>query len=165
MRQSNKYSNKISSNITLYEATKSITANRKGINNIPNDDQLKNMKMIAENVFELLRRGLGDNPIYIASFFRCEELNTLIGGASGSQHMAINGAAMDLDVDNSTHLYNYQLFNYIKDHLDYDQILWEFGTDLNPDWVHVSYKKEGNRKEALRVSKKNGKTVYEKYIA
>jgi len=147
MRQSNKYSNKISSNITLYEATKSVTANRRGIDNTPNDEQLENMKMIAENVFELLRRGLGDNSIYIASFFRCEELNTLIGGASGSQHMAINGAAMDLDVDN------------------YDQILWEFGTDLNPDWVHVSYKKEGNRKEALRVSKKNGKTVYEKYIA
>jgi hypothetical protein len=164
MRQSLKYSEKVSQNITLYEATKSNTAKRAGFDNIPNEKQLINMRLLAENVFEPLRAGLGNFPIYIASFFRILILNILIGGAKNSQHMAENGAAMDIDVDNSGDLYNYQVFNYILEHLEFDQLIWEYGDDLNPDWVHVSYKESGNRKQALRCYKdESGKTKYKTY--
>lgn len=164
MIQSLKYSEKLSRNITIHEATKSITANRKGIDNTPNCSQLDNMMLLAYNIFEPLRVGLGNHPIFIASFFRCIELNTLIGGAKNSQHCALNGAAMDIDVDNSNHIYNYQVFNFIKENLDYDQLIYEFGTELNPDWVHVSYKSEGNRKSTLIAYKENGKTKYKNYV-
>jgi hypothetical protein len=149
MRQSNKYSEKVSSNITMYEATKSWTAIKNGIDNTPNESQLFNMKLLAENIFEPLRQGLGGLPINVSIFFRCIKLNTKIGGAKGSQHIAEKGAAIDLDVDSSNYLYNYQLFNFIKDNLDFDQLIWEHGDKLNPDWVHVSYNQGKNRGQIL----------------
>jgi len=56
---------------------------------------------------------------------------------------------------------NAEMFNYIKDNLEYDQLIWEFGTDENPDWIHVSYVGPGkNRKRNLRASRDKKKTVY-----
>lgn len=163
MRQSNKYSDKISRNITMYEATKSWTAIKNGIENTPDAKQLFNMKLLAENIFEPLRLGLGNFPIAIVSFFRCLLLNSKIGGADNSQHIAINGAAMDIDVDDSIYLYNYQVFNFIKDNLEFDQLIWEFGDKLNPDWVHVSYNQGKNRKQILVAYVENRKTKYKTY--
>jgi hypothetical protein len=148
---------KISKHISYKEGTRSITALRKGINNIPNDYELANMEAIAANVFEPLRKWVG-GPIKINSFFRCEELNTAIGGSSNSQHC--QGRAIDID-DTYGYKTNAEMFEYIRTNLNFDQIIWEFGTDTNPEWVHVSYvSEEQNRKRCLKASRENGKTVY-----
>ena len=148
---------KISKHITYKEATKSVTALRLGIENTPNDYELQNMELIAEKVFEPLRRAV-NGPIKINSFFRCEELNKAIGGSSRSQHC--QGRAIDVD-DFYGYVSNAYMYYYIKDNLDFDQLIWEFGTDTNPDWVHVSYVDgDSNRKRCLLAYKEDGKTKY-----
>ena len=148
---------KISNHITFRESINSYTAKRKGIENIPNEYEITNMYILAHKVFEPLRKWVG-GPIKINSFFRSEELNKAIGGSSTSQHC--QGRAMDID-DVYGYKTNAEMFNYIKDNLDFDQLIWEFGTDDNPDWVHVSYLSiDENRKRCLRAYKENGKTKY-----
>ena len=148
---------KISKHITYKEATKSVTALRLGIENTPNDYELQNMELIAEKVFEPLRRAV-NGPIKINSFFRCEELNKAIGGSNRSQHC--QGRAIDVD-DFYGYVSNAYMYYYIKDNLDFDQLIWEFGTDTNPDWVHVSYVDgDSNRKRCLLAYKEDGKTKY-----
>jgi hypothetical protein len=154
--------NRISKHVAYSEITQSYTAKRNGIENIPNEDQLSRIKDLAENIFEPIREHF-NVPIYISSCFRSPELNILIGGATHSQHMANNGAAMDLDADRYGNITNCDIFTYIKDSLNYDQCIWEFGTDENPDWVHVSYNEGKNRKQLLRAYKdEQNKTVYKK---
>ena len=148
---------RISKHISYKEATQSQTAVRKGINNEPDAYQLQNMQVLAEKVFEPLREHFGV-PIAINSFFRSQKLNKAIGGVSGSQHT--QGRAIDVD-DTLGGVSNKQMFEYIKANLDFDQLIWEFGNDKNPDWVHISYvSPTENRNRVLRASKKNGKTVY-----
>ena len=151
---------KLSKNLTLDEATKSATAIKNGISNKPSGEHLSNLMAIAQNVFQPVRDHFG-KPIAITSGYRSQALNDLIGGASGSQHS--KGEALDLDADVFGGLENYQLFHYIKDNLAFDQLIWEFGTEENPDWVHVSYKATGNRGEVLMCVKQNGKTIYKKW--
>lgn len=148
----------ISEHISKKEATFSATATRKGIANEPGEYELQNMELIAEKVFEPLRKAV-NGPIKINSFFRSEELNKAIGGSSKSQHC--QGRAMDLD-DTYGYMSNKDMYNYIKNNLDYDQMIWEFGTDSNPDWVHVSYvDADSNRKRCLKAYKdENNKTKY-----
>ena len=148
---------RISKHISYKEATQSQTAVRKGINNEPDAYQLQNMQVLAEKVFEPLREHFGV-PIAINSFFRSQKLNKAIGGAAGSQHT--QGRAIDID-DTLGGVSNKQMFDWIRENLDYDQLIWEFGNNSNPDWVHISYVSESeNRKRVLKASKKNGKTVY-----
>ena len=148
---------KISKHISYKEATRSATALRLGIENIPNEYELQNMEMVAKKVFEPLREAV-DAPIKINSFFRCEELNKAIGGSSKSQHC--QGRAIDID-DIYGHVSNAFMYYYIKDNLDFDQLIWEFGTNDSPDWVHVSYVDEdSNRKRCLKAYRENGKTKY-----
>ena len=148
---------RISKHISYKEATQSQTATRKGISNDPDAYQLQNMQLLAEKVFEPIREHFGV-PISINSFFRSQKLNKAIGGASGSQHT--QGRAIDID-DTLGGVSNKQMFEYIKNHLDFDQLIWEFGDNNNPAWVHVSYVSEiENRRRVLKASKKNGKTVY-----
>ena len=148
---------KISKHITYKEATRSVTALRLGIDNVPNDYELQNMELIAEKVFEPLRKAV-NSPIKINSFFRCEELNKAIGGSSRSQHC--QGRAIDID-DVYGYVSNSYMYYYIKDNLDFDQLIWEFGTDTEPDWVHVSYvDSDSNRKRCLLAYKEEGKTKY-----
>jgi len=148
---------KISKHITYKEGTRSVTALRLGIENVPNDYELQNMELIAEKVFEPLRQTV-NGPIKINSFFRCEELNKAIGGSSRSQHC--QGRAIDID-DVYGYVSNSYMYYYIKDNLDFDQLIWEFGTDTEPDWVHVSYvDSDSNRKRCLLAYKKDGKTKY-----
>jgi len=123
---------KISNHISYKEATRSNTATRKGIDNIPGDYEESNMVNIAVNVFEPLREWVG-GPIKINSFYRCVELNKAIGGSSRSQHC--EGRAIDID-DTHGHKTNAEMFEYIKNNLSFDQLIWEFGTDKNPNWVH-----------------------------
>ena len=147
----------ISKHISYKEGVYSATATRRGIDNVPNDEQLANMELIAEKVFEPLRKYVG-GPIKINSFFRCPKLNKAIGGARSSQHM--KGQAMDID-DTFEVVANSDMYNYIKNNLDFDQMIWEFGDDDNPNCVHVSYvSKEDNRNRCLRASKSGGTTLY-----
>jgi len=149
--------NRISKHISYKEATRSATALRLGIDNKPNEYHLQNMEMVAKKVFEPLREAV-DAPIKINSFYRCEELNKAIGGSSKSQHC--QGRAIDID-DIYGHVSNAYMYYYIKDNLDFDQLIWEFGTNDSPDWVHVSYVDEdSNRKRCLKAIRENGKTKY-----
>jgi len=144
--------------LTYEEVTHSDTATRKGIANEPNDEQLENIVRLAKRVFEPLRRHFNVS-IFINSFFRSLTLNKRIGGSKTSQHCANNGAAMDIRGSNGVS--NANLFNYIRENLDFDQLIWEFGTDREPRWVHVSYKESGNRKQVLKLTKVNGRTKTE----
>jgi len=152
---------KISKHISYKEATFSSTAIRKGIDNTPNDYQLQNMRLLAEKIFEPLREWAG-HPIAVNSFFRSDALNRAVKGASGSQHT--QGRAIDID-DTLGGKTNKQMFDYIVENLDFDQIIWEFGNDKNPDWIHVSYvSADQNRKVKIKAKKVNGKTRYEKLV-
>ena len=151
---------RISKHISYKEATRSITAIRLGIDNKPFEYELGNMKAVAENIFEPLRKWVG-GAIKVTSFFRSEKLNKAIGGSATSQHC--QGRAIDID-DVYGYKTNAEMFNYIKDNLDFDTIIWEFGTDNNPDWIHVSYvSNERNRGRVLKAIKENGKTKYLNY--
>ena len=149
---------KISDHISYREAVRSTTADRLGIENKPGQVELVNMEIIAERIFEPLRNWVG-GPIRINSFYRGPELNKAIGGSKRSQHM--EGRAMDLD-DTYGHKTNAEMFYYIKQNLDFDQLIWEFGTDENPNWIHVSYVSEdGNRQRCLKAYKDaDNKTKY-----
>ena len=127
---------KLSKNLSLKEAVRSTTAKRLGLKNIPDDPQITNLKLIAKNVFQPLRDHF-EAPIYVSSGYRSPKLNSSIGGSATSQHC--QGRALDLDADVFGKVSNADLFFYIKECLDFDQLIWEFGDDTNPDWVHVSY--------------------------
>ena len=147
----------ISKHISHKEGVYSATATRRGIDNDPNDEQLSNMELIAEKVFEPLRKYVG-GPIKINSFFRSVKLNKTIGGSSKSQHC--HGQAIDID-DTFGVVANSDMYNYIKNNLDFDQMIWEFGDDENPNWVHVSYvSKEDNRNRCLKAYREQGKSKY-----
>lgn len=147
---------RISKHISIKEATRSNTAERLGIDNFPDSPTLVNMQALAENVFEPLREHFG-HPIYITSFYRSPELNKAIGGSPRSQHC--KGQAIDID-DVIGSSINADFFNYIKDNLEFDQLIWEFGNNDSPNWVHVSYNTDNNRGNILKASKENGKTKY-----
>ena len=149
--------NKISKHVSYKEGVYSITALRLGLNNDPSDVHLQNMKLLSEKIFEPLRTYVG-GPIKINSFYRGPELNKAIGGSSKSQHC--HGQAMDID-DTYGVMSNATMYNWIKDNLDFDQMIWEFGDDNNPAWVHVSYVDPGsNRNRCLKAYRKDGKTKY-----
>ena len=150
-------SDRISEHVSLKEGVKSHTATRLNINNVPRDLDLINMKTIADEVFEPLREFVG-GPISINSFYRSPKLNSAIGGSTTSQHC--KGCALDID-DTYGDKTNAEMFEYIKCNLDYDQMIWEFGNDTNPDWVHVSYVSEdANRRRLLKATRVKGKTIY-----
>lgn len=141
----------ITEHLSYREATHSGMAMRHGIDNIPGEIQLKNIELWAINIFEPVRKLLGGHPIY-ADVFRCEKLNSILPGASKtSQHMALRGAAGDLDNDNSFDgPGNRDIFFAIYNNLEFDQLIWEYGDDNSPSWVHVSYNKGHNRNEVRR---------------
>jgi zinc D-Ala-D-Ala carboxypeptidase len=150
----------LSKNLSLAEMISSESAKRNGIKNEPTAEHLDNMKKLATNVFQPIRDHF-NTPIHISSGYRSLALNKAIKGSLSSQHCS--GEAMDIDMD-GTDITNAKIFNYIKDNLVFDQLIWEFGTDKNPDWVHVSYESKGKqRKQILKAIKKNGKTAYTIY--
>ena len=143
----------LSKHVTINEGVYSITAKRLGLKNNPSEEHLANMKQLAEKVFEPLRAHVG-GPIKVNSFYRGPELNKAIGGSSKSQHC--QGMAMDID-DTYNKMSNADMYKYIKENLDFDQMIWEFGTDDNPDWVHVSYVDEdANRRRCLKAYRTPG---------
>ena len=154
---------KLSEHLDLAEVTRSDSAKRKGISNQPTPEHLENFKKLAENIFEPIRKHFGV-PIHISSGYRSNALNKAIGGSSTSQHCT--GEAIDIDMDGSANgVTNKMVFDYIKANLNFDQLIWEFGTKDAPDWVHVSYESTGKqRKQILRAIKAGGKTTYQPYV-
>lgn len=140
----------LSKNFTLDEMLESQTARRKVIQEqfTPSENVKENLRKLCVNVLQPLRDKLG-KPIHVTSGYRCKRLNKAIGGAVNSQHT--EGKAVDLQGIGIT---NKELFDYIKDNLEYDQILWEYGTKEEPAWVHVSYDDKRMRKQVLYIGVK-----------
>ncbi len=145
----------LSEHLALSEVIRSETAKRKGISNMPTETHIANFKVLAEKVFEPIRKHFG-KPIHISSGYRSIALNKAIGGSLTSQHCS--GEAIDIDMD-GTLIKNAEIFNFIKDNLKFDQLIWEFGTSDNPDWVHVSYKSTGKQRNQIIKAVKSGKTT------
>ena len=146
---------RLSENFSLQEFTKSQTATRQGLDNIPNDEHLASATALFENVVQKVRDNFG--VTVINSGYRGPALNTAVGGSSNSQHC--KGEAVDIECPGTG---NYDVAKWIESNLDFDQLILEFYTPGIPDsgWVHVSYKTEGNRKQSLTAMKEDGKTVY-----
>tara|TARA_R100001463_G_scaffold85461_3_gene140415 strand:- start:2166 stop:2621 length:456 start_codon:yes stop_codon:yes gene_type:complete len=148
----------ISNHISSKEGVYSRTATRLNIDNAPTDEHERNMVLVAEEIFEPLRTYVG-GPIKINSFYRSPELNRASAYSSKSQHC--KGQAIDID-DTFGKMSNAEMYEFIKENLDFDQMIWEFGSDKNPDWVHVSYvSPEKNRNRCLKAYKEKGKTNYQ----
>jgi hypothetical protein len=140
---------KLSHNFSLEEFTFSNTAIRKGIDNTPDEKHIANLQALCVHILQPLRDKLG-KEVRINSGYRCKELNRVIGGARNSQH--IEGKAADIQIiDTNVE----ELFQFIKRHFEYDQLIQEFDS-----WVHVSWNGFNNRNESLRAIKENGKTKY-----
>ena len=148
----------LSKNLSLSEVTRSETAKRRGISNMPTPEHIENFKKLAENVFQPIREHFG-KPIRISSGYRSKDLNTAVGGSLSSQHCT--GEAIDIDMD-GTDITNAQIFHFIKDNLNFDQLIAEFPENSNPAWVHVSYESTGKQRKQILVAKKVGGAT--KYI-
>lgn len=154
----------LSENLTVAEFSKSDTAKRKGIDNTPKDAHLEAAKELAKNIFQPIREHFAV-PIFLSSGYRSDALNKAIGGSATSQHS--KGEAIDIDMDGRKGPSNTEIFHYIRENLPFDQLIWEFGTNEKPDWVHVSYKKGGPQRGQILQAKRNsaGKTFYENWKA
>jgi hypothetical protein len=153
---------KLSEHLDLSEVIRSESAKRNGISNMPTEQHIANFKLLAEKVFEPIRNHFRC-PIHISSAYRSIELNRAVKGSLTSQHCT--GEAIDIDMDGTPNgVTNKMVFDFIKDNLEFDQLIWEFGTKDNPDWVHVSYESTGKqRKQILKAIRANGKTQYSPY--
>ena len=146
----------LSKHISYKEAVRSETATRLNISNIPTEDILKNMVLVAEEVFEPLR-DWAKHPIRVNSFYRSPKLNTAINGSFRSSHLS--GQAIDIYTLGKKS--NGELFDYIRQNLDFDQLIWEFQNNENPRWIHVSFKnKKDNRKDVLKARHRGTNVTY-----
>jgi hypothetical protein len=145
---------KLTAHFDLSEFTRSESAKREGLDNTPTSEHLENIKILCEKVLEPIRLRFGS--INISSGYRGKMLNHFIGGSVNSDHCL--GRAADIDMDDSgTGVTNKEIFDYIKDNLEFDQLINEF----NYSWVHVGYRQGANRKQVLKAVKEKGKTVYQ----
>jgi zinc D-Ala-D-Ala carboxypeptidase len=154
---------KLTANITLDELTKSQVAERKGIDNNPRPEQIENLKALATNILQPVRSHY-DKPLIISSGFRCAQLCLEIGSKISSQHVADNqAAAADFEIPG---IDNRELALYIKNELDYDQLILEFYRDNEPSsgWIHCSYSTNRNRNQSLRAFREDGKVVYRPWL-
>lgn len=143
MKQNEK--TRLSPHFTLYEMTRSGVAIEHDIDNVPTPAQVTAMRELAIHVLEPLRERFG--PIVIASGFRSPMLNMLVGGATGSQHM--RGEAADIVINDPVR--GMMLFDYIKTHLTFDQLIWEPIGAHTPRWLHVSYtERRKNRGQVIK---------------
>ena len=154
---------KLTANITLDELTKSQVAERKGINNNPNPQQIENLKNLAINILQPVRSHY-NKPLIISSGFRCAELCIAIGSSINSQHTAFDGAAAaDFEIPGVD---NRELALWIKNELEFDQLILEFYRDNEPSsgWIHCSYSSEANRQQSLRAMREDGKVIYKPWL-
>ena len=152
---------RISDYVSYKEVVYSTTAIKRDIDNTPNEEQLQRIILLANKLFDPLRVWCGGR-VKINSVFRSKKLNSLIGGSSTSQHMANKGAAIDID-DNYRNKTNLEMFHYIKDNLEFDQLIAEFPVNGQPRWIHASYNEGNNRGRVMIAIKRNGRTKYVLY--
>lgn len=131
---------------SLKEFTRSSTAEARGIVNTPSGDEVERIEDLVEEVLDPLREWYG-KAIYVTSGYRSPALNRAVGGAASSQH--VKGEAADITTHSRVE--NKKLYEYIRKHLPFDQLIWEHGDNSGPDWVHVSYRRERLRKQVLRI--------------
>ena len=155
---------KLSANFSMKEFVHSDTAKRKGIDNNPGLEHAEAALELFKHIVQPIRDHFGIS-IFLSSGYRSAALNKAIGGSQTSQHS--KGEAVDIDMDNRKGPENEDVFHYIRENLPFDQLIWEFGTDSRPDWVHVSYKKGGPQRGQILAAKRNsaGKTYYETWKA
>ena len=125
----------VTMHFTIEEMYASDTAKRLGIDNKPSVQQMINLVYLCANVLEPLRVAMNE-PIKIGSGFRCEKLNKAVGGVYNSQHL--KGQAADLCIDGDINK-GRKWFEYIKNHLPFDQLIWEKNPKTGNYWVHVSF--------------------------
>lgn len=129
---------------TLYELVRSGTALEHDINNTPSASQVEALTALARNVLEPLRQRFG--PVVVSSGFRSPMVNLLVKGAPTSQHMY--GEAADIVIN--TRERGLTFFQWIKENLDFDQLIWEPMGSTHPRWLHVSYtRRHKNRHQIL----------------
>ena len=148
---------KLSEHLSLKEFIKSNTATRLGIDNTPTDEHLENAKILAKEIFEPIRNHF-DVPIGVSSGYRSEELNDAVKGSSSSQHC--KAEALDLDADMFGKITNKEIFDFVRTNLKFTQLIWEFGTDSEPDWVHIGYNPDNLKCQVLKAYKEGKKTKY-----
>ena len=132
---------KLSEHFTLEEMCYSETARKLGIDNRPSEAEIKNLKELCMNVAEPIRARFG--AFSPSSGYRSSKLNTAVGGKKTSQHC--KGQAMDIPrIGNGKHSLMH-IYNWIRNNIDYDQVIFEHDS-LGNKWIHVSYvSKEKNR--------------------
>jgi len=145
----------LSKNLSLAEAT--VTSSK--FDNTPGKTEIENLKLVAEKIFQKCREHFG-KPLTVNSGYRSIAVNKSIGGADKPLSQHCKGQALDMDFGNRED--NKKLFDYIRKNLMFDQIIWEAGDSIGPDWVHVSYNPAHNRREVLKMTKINGKSTYKK---
>ena len=160
---------KLTNNVSMKEAIKSTTAIKLGITNQPTEEEIAKLKITAAKIFQPIREHFAI-PIGITSMFRSYKLNKALRGASSSQHM--KAEAIDVDADmfggkvknkegELVEFTNKMIFDFVRENLEFDQLIWEYGTKECPDWVHISYKPGANRMRVLRVFRDSkGKPQY-----
>ena len=137
------FGKKIKDYIMEYFTIKELTKTSTGLSNVPNEEQKAALIALVENILDPARKMLG-KPITVNSGFRSTAVNAKVGGAASSQHT--KGEAADI-----TCYDNAKLFEIIRKYLPYDQLIWEYGNNLQPKYIHVSFKRNGaNRAQALR---------------
>lgn len=144
----------LTENFSLIELTSSETATRRGIDNTPGPAEIHNLRYLLNEVMQPLRSWYG-KPINITSGYRSPKLNKAIGGSTTSDHT--QGRAIDFTVPKEDYK---KVFEYIKTKLVFDQLIWEFGNDNAPNWIHVSYRVSGNRRQVLKAVKSTFGTKY-----
>ena len=145
----------LSRNFSLQELIKSDTAVRKGIDNNPNADQIEKLKLLCENILQPVRDHFG--RVKVTSGYRSVELCMSIGSSANSQHAKAEAADFEcIGVDNA------ELSDWIKNNLDYDQLILEYYTPGEPNsgWIHCSYIPDGRRASFLHAFRQDGKTKY-----
>lgn len=155
----------LSPHLSLAEVVASESARKLGLDNTPTPEHEENLRALAGAIFEPLRVNMGV-PVYISSGYRSPAVNAALGAGAARKSQHLLGQALDLDQDgHNTGLTNREVFLWVRDNLPFDQLIWELGDDLNPQWVHVSYDPHGKRRgEVLRASKAaSGATAYVKW--
>lgn len=150
---------KLSPHFTYEEFTHSDYAKKHGINNDMGQTEYYNAERLCLDVLEPIRDELG-MPINITSGYRSPELNSKIGGAKYSQHMT--SSAADCVCKDNKKLFDTAVRLMKEGEIEVSQIIWEFGTDKRPDWVHIGLNNISKHNEVLKATKKNGKTIYTK---
>ena len=139
------------SRIGKYFTLEELTVTHENLDNTPGINARRNLNTLVKNLLDPVRESIGE-PIKISSCYRSLAVNRAVGGAMRPISQHTKGEAADMKCAD-----NARLFHVLRDHFDFDQLIWEKGNYVQPEWVHVSYKANGNRNQVLQY--KNGKYI------